>query len=77
MALVVSNFGGNYALLVFNGTAEPITIAASADVIVGATNLDIDGALNIYPASGTTIGIKNRLGSTRIVSVTLIGPTLL
>jgi len=48
-----------------NGTGAPLDLASGAAVSYGATNPDILGAVNVWPASSTTISIKNRLGSAR------------
>lgn len=68
--LISSNFGGNYAIVVMNSTGAPTVISKSTDFATGATNPDTPGAANLWPASSTTLSIKNRLGSERTFVVT-------
>lgn len=70
IALVTANLGGVYAILVFNGGSAPVVVSKSIDVVVGATLPDTDNALNIYMVAGNKIGVKNRLGSSRTITVT-------
>jgi len=67
--MIASDYGGNYAIVVANGASAPIVIAKSADTQVGATNPDVDGALNIYATGSSGLAVKNRLGSTRTITI--------
>ncbi|MBK5002953.1 right-handed parallel beta-helix repeat-containing protein [Pseudomonas sp. S31] len=58
---------GSYALLSIIGTAVPVVIAKSADVVVGAVDPGTASAFNIFPANATTLSVTNRVGSTRTV----------
>lgn len=73
ICFITSSLGGNYAILLFNGTSAPIVISKSVDVVTGATNPDTDDALNVYPQDSQRIAIKNRLGSTRDIYVMTVG----
>ncbi len=70
-----TNLSSRYALIVLSGNSAPVVIAQGANTTVGATVLTngtgdgVDGNLNIFPkATGTAVGVKNRLGSTATVS---------
>ncbi|MDF2718798.1 MAG: Pectate lyase superfamily protein [Paenibacillus sp.] len=67
--MIASDYGGNYAIIVANGAGAPIVISKSADTQVGATNPDVDGALNIYPNNAAELVVKNRLGSARNITI--------
>lgn len=67
--MIASDYGGNYAILVANGASAPIVIAKSGDTQVEATNPDVDGALNVYPTGASGLAVKNRLGSTRTITI--------
>ncbi len=73
LMLISSNFGGNYALILMIGSFAPTVISKSSDVIVGATDAGTPAALTLFPSTQTTLGLVNRLGSTRDFVVTTFG----
>jgi hypothetical protein len=58
--------------LVCSGGGSLVSMLAGTEATVATANPDIDGKLCIY-LSGTSIAVKNRLGSTRTISVFRFG----
>jgi hypothetical protein len=75
MALVTTTFSRNAMAMVALDTANIATVHAGSLVDVGSTsNPDTDGSINIWlDTTAGTLQIKNRLGSSRTISVHFFG----
>jgi hypothetical protein len=60
---------GAYAILAIVGTAVPVVIAKSIDVVVGATDPGTATAFSVYPVSSSAIAVTNRIGADHNVTL--------
>ena len=68
---VSADFPGDSSVIAYIQGTELYPINVGANSAANSVNPDIDGKLNVYISSPGVIGIRNRLGSARPVSVSI------
>ncbi len=74
--LIATNFSDQtQGVFSLDGTSAPVNLVGGTAIAYGSINPDTVGAVNIWPASSSTISIKNRLGSDREFTLMSLGTT--